>query len=79
MLAVAVAQEMQKVYKTELGPAPVPLTIDGDATNEDEASNLLICNQIINGKMRYFLGVNNTDEGEDDEDAENEVSEAGNK
>lgn len=36
MLAEAVAQEMQKVYKTELGPEPVPLTIDGDAIDEDE-------------------------------------------
>lgn len=38
MLAEAVAQEMQKVYKTELGPEPVPLTIDGDAIEEDEVS-----------------------------------------
>ncbi|CAN8317570.1 unnamed protein product [Cochlearia groenlandica] len=64
MLAEAVAQEMQKVYKTELGPEPVPLTIDGDAINEDE---------------RYFLEVDNVSEGEEDADDENEVSEAGNK
>ncbi|KAF8104687.1 hypothetical protein N665_0170s0060 [Sinapis alba] len=77
MLAEAVAQEMQKVYKTELGPEPVPLTIDGDANIEDEAGLLSVCNRIINGKSAYFLGVDNGSEGEDD--AENESSEAGNK
>ncbi|ESQ52753.1 hypothetical protein EUTSA_v10016839mg [Eutrema salsugineum] len=64
MLAEAVAQEMQKVYKTELGPEPVPLTIEGDAINEDE---------------RYFLGVDNVSDGEDDAEVENEELEAGNK
>uniref|UniRef100_A0A1J3FVA9 Ribosome biogenesis protein NOP53 n=1 Tax=Noccaea caerulescens TaxID=107243 RepID=A0A1J3FVA9_NOCCA len=64
MVAEAVAQEMQKVYKTELGPEPVPLTIDGDAIDEDE---------------RYFLGVDNVSEGDDDADVEKEVSDAGNK
>ncbi|VVB02895.1 unnamed protein product [Arabis nemorensis] len=64
MLAEAVAQEMQKVYKNELGPDPVPLTIEGDAINEDE---------------KYFLEVDNVSEVEDDADAENEVSEAGKK
>ncbi|KAL1217876.1 Ribosome biogenesis protein NOP53 [Cardamine amara subsp. amara] len=64
VLAKAVAQEMQKVYKTELGPAPVPLTIDADEINEDE---------------RYFLDVDDVNEDEDDGDVENEVSEAGNK
>ncbi|EOA29100.1 hypothetical protein CARUB_v10025367mg, partial [Capsella rubella] len=80
MLAEAVAQEMQKVYKTELGPAPVPLTIEGDEIDEDEASPFLIRNKVVNGKMRYFLGVDkNTGESEDedDEDVEKEVSEAG--
>ncbi|CAN8284772.1 unnamed protein product [Cochlearia groenlandica] len=62
MLAEAVAQEMQKVYKNELGPEPVPLTIEGDAINEDE---------------KYFLEVDNVSEGEDDADDEIEVSEAG--
>jgi nucleolar protein 53 len=51
MLAEAVAQEMQKVYKTELGPAPVPLTIEGDTLSEDEVSLLLVCYNIIDGKM----------------------------
>lgn len=91
MLAEAVAQEMQKVYKTELGPEPVPLTIDGEAIDEDEVSVLLVCNILISGKMnvkfdncnclsqRYFLGVDNVSEGEDDADVEKEVSKAGNK
>ncbi|CAH8376194.1 unnamed protein product [Eruca vesicaria subsp. sativa] len=77
MLAEAVAQEMQKVYKNELGPEPVPLTIDGDANIEDEAGLLSVCNRIINGKSAYFLGVDNGSEAEDE--TENEVSEAGNK
>ncbi|KAJ0258244.1 Ribosome biogenesis protein NOP53 [Hirschfeldia incana] len=79
MLAEAVAQEMQKVYKTELGPEPVPLTIDGDANIEDEAGLLSVCNRIINGKSAYFLGVDNGSEGEEEADAENGISEAGNK
>ncbi|KAJ4903974.1 Uncharacterized protein Rs2_17925 [Raphanus sativus] len=80
MLAEAVAQEMQKVYKTELGPEPVPLTIDGNNNIEDEAGLLSVCNRIINGKSTYFLGVDNGSEGEEEEaDAANEVSEAGNK
>ncbi|KAL0896647.1 hypothetical protein Bca101_080608 [Brassica carinata] len=79
MLAEAVAQEMQKVYKTELGPEPVPLTIDGNNNIEDEAGLLSVCNRIINGKSTYFLGVDNVSEGEEDADAANEVSEAGNK
>ncbi|KAG2290577.1 hypothetical protein Bca4012_034930 [Brassica carinata] len=79
MLAEAVAQEMQKVYKTELGPEPVPLTIDGDANIEDEAGLLSVCNRIINGKSAYFLGVDNGSEGEEEADAENESPEAGNK
>ena len=79
MLAEAVAQEMQKVYKTELGPEPVPLTIDGNNNIEDEAGLLSVCNRIINGKSTYFLGVDNVSEGEEDADAANEVSEAGKK
>ncbi|CAN7062768.1 unnamed protein product, partial [Brassica rapa subsp. trilocularis] len=79
MLAEAVAQEMQKVYKTELGPEPVPLTIDGNNNIEDEAGLLSVCNRIINGKSAYFLGVDNGSEGEEDADAANEESEAGNK
>ncbi|CDY23909.1 BnaC04g01280D [Brassica napus] len=78
MLAEAVAQEMQKVYKNELGPEPVPLTIDGNNNIEDEAGLLSVCNRIINGKSAYFLGVDNGSEGEEEADAEKESSEAGN-
>ncbi|XWS74742.1 hypothetical protein CRYUN_Cryun01aG0023800 [Craigia yunnanensis] len=34
-LAQAVAEEMQKVYKNELGPQPVPLTVVGEVVDED--------------------------------------------
>lgn len=37
-LAHAVAQEMHKVYKKELGPQPVPLTVPGEAVDEEEVS-----------------------------------------
>ncbi|KAK6932941.1 Ribosome biogenesis protein Nop53/GLTSCR2 [Dillenia turbinata] len=35
-LAHAVADEMQKVYKDELGPEPVPLTVPGEVVDEEE-------------------------------------------
>ncbi|KAM1054161.1 hypothetical protein FF1_001585 [Malus domestica] len=35
-LAHAVAEEMGKVYKKELGPQPVPLTVPGEAVDEEE-------------------------------------------
>ncbi|KAI4306519.1 hypothetical protein L6164_029790 [Bauhinia variegata] len=35
-LASAVAEEMQKVFKNELGPAPVPLTVPGEAIAEED-------------------------------------------
>ncbi|KAE9595273.1 putative ribosome biogenesis protein Nop53/GLTSCR2 [Lupinus albus] len=62
-LACAVAEEMQKIYKDELGPEPVPLTVPGEAIPEEE---------------RYFLDVdggsdedenNLENEGEHDDDA----------
>lgn len=37
-LACAVAQEMQKIYKDELGPEPVPLTVPGEAIAEEDVS-----------------------------------------
>lgn len=37
-MAHAVAQEMHKVYKKELGPQPVPLTVPGEAVDEEEVS-----------------------------------------
>ncbi|KAF3443324.1 hypothetical protein FNV43_RR13006 [Rhamnella rubrinervis] len=36
VLACAVAEEMQKVYKNELGPQPVPLTIPGEVIDEED-------------------------------------------
>ncbi|KAG6600893.1 ribosome biogenesis protein NOP53-like [Cucurbita moschata] len=36
VLAQAVAEEMQKVYRNELGPAPVPLTVPGEAISEED-------------------------------------------
>lgn len=35
-LASAVAEEMQKIYKSELGPEPVPLTVPGEAIAEED-------------------------------------------
>ncbi|XP_019058225.1 PREDICTED: uncharacterized protein At2g40430-like [Tarenaya hassleriana] len=61
VLAEAVAQEMQKVYKVELGPEPVPLTIEGEKITEED---------------RYFLEVDNGSEGEDDADDENKGTES---
>ncbi|KAI3992793.1 hypothetical protein MKX01_021754 [Papaver californicum] len=35
-LAVAVAEEMQKIYKSELGPQPVPLIVTGEIVDEED-------------------------------------------
>lgn len=43
-LATAVAEEMIKVYKNELGPEPVPLTVPGEAISEEDVSFTAICN-----------------------------------
>ncbi|KHN46126.1 Hypothetical protein glysoja_022768 [Glycine soja] len=58
-LASAVAEVMQKIYKNELGPEPVPLTVPGEAIAEEDM---------------YFLDVDNrsdndesTPENEDDD------------
>lgn len=42
-LAQAVAEEMQKVYQSELGPQPVPLTVPGEqqVIDEEDVSLLL--------------------------------------
>eukprot|EP00257_Ricinus_communis_P017368 XP_015575794.1 ribosome biogenesis protein NOP53 isoform X2 [Ricinus communis] len=60
-LAQAVAEEMQKVYQSELGPQPVPLTVPAE-------------HQAINEEDMYFLEA---DDGDDDEDnlIENEDAE----
>ncbi|XP_022156295.1 ribosome biogenesis protein NOP53-like isoform X2 [Momordica charantia] len=36
ILAHAVAEEMQKVYRNELGPEPVPLTVPGEVLSEED-------------------------------------------
>ncbi|KAH9767376.1 Ribosome biogenesis protein NOP53 [Citrus sinensis] len=35
-LAQAVAEEMQKVYRKELGPEPVPITVPGEVINDED-------------------------------------------
>jgi nucleolar protein 53 len=56
-LAHAVADEMQKVFRKELGPEPVPLTVVGEAIDEDDM---------------YFLEVDHgSDDDEEDESNEN--------
>lgn len=49
-LASAVAEEMQKVYKKELGPEPVPLTVPGEAIAEEDVSLIIFINIIIGVK-----------------------------
>nr|XP_043631954.1 ribosome biogenesis protein NOP53 [Erigeron canadensis] len=56
-LAHAVADEMQKVYTMELRPAPVPLTVMGEAIDEEE---------------RYFLDAVNESGDDVEEDDANE-------
>ncbi|GKC13260.1 ribosome biogenesis protein NOP53 [Tanacetum coccineum] len=60
-LAHAVADEMQKVYTKELRPAPVPLTVDGEAINEED---------------RYFLDANNESDDDEEEKDEGEIGDA---
>nr|GLL27469.1 uncharacterized protein At2g40430-like [Ipomoea trifida] len=41
-LASAVADEMQKVYRDELGPEPVPLTVPGEIVDEENVSAFIV-------------------------------------
>lgn len=52
-LAQAVAEEMKKVYKKELEPKPIPLTVPGEPVADED---------------RYFLDVDNVDDDEMDEE-----------
>ncbi|OVA13161.1 P60-like [Macleaya cordata] len=52
-LAVAVAEEMQKIYKNELGPRPVPLTVTGEVVDEEDM---------------YFLDADDGSDGDLDEE-----------
>ncbi|XP_011622639.1 uncharacterized protein At2g40430 [Amborella trichopoda] len=58
-LAVAVADEMQKVYRAELGPQPVPRRVHGTKIDEEDM---------------YFLDVDDTNDEDlkNDEDLEND-------
>ncbi|XP_078444699.1 nop53 protein [Wolffia australiana] len=51
-LAEAVAVEMKKIYQVELGPQPVPLTVYGEAVDEDE---------------KYFLDASDGEDDPEDE------------
>lgn len=56
VLACAVAEEMQKVYKNELGPEPVPLMVAGEVLDEED---------------RYFIEADGgSDEDMDPENAD---------
>jgi len=46
-LASAVAEVMQKIYKNELGPEPVPLTVPGEAIAEEDVSLILLISPFI--------------------------------
>ncbi|KAJ0046872.1 hypothetical protein Pint_06665 [Pistacia integerrima] len=64
-LAVAVAEEMQKIYQNELGPKPVPITVPGKVIDEED---------------RYFLEVDNGSDDENAENLiENEETELENR
>lgn len=52
-LAQAVAEEMQKAYKIELGPQPVPLTVMGEVVDEDD---------------KYFIEADDENDDEMDEE-----------
>ncbi|KAJ4841113.1 hypothetical protein Tsubulata_003749 [Turnera subulata] len=63
-LAQAVAEELQKVYKDELGPQPVPLTVPGQLVSEEDM---------------FFLEAdtgNDVDDGDDDVDGEETMNSA---
>jgi len=54
-LASAVAEEMQKVYKKELGPEPVPLTVPGEAIAEEDVSLIIFIYIIIGVKNVCYI------------------------
>ncbi|KMT18870.1 hypothetical protein BVRB_2g029730 isoform B [Beta vulgaris subsp. vulgaris] len=63
-LALAVAEEMKKIYKKELEPEPIPLFVPGEPVPEED---------------RYFLEVGNGDDDEMDEENQTEDSNAENE
>ncbi|KAF7844273.1 ribosome biogenesis protein NOP53-like [Senna tora] len=60
-LACAVAEEMQKIYRNELGPEPVPLTVPGEAIPEEDMYFL----DVDNGSDNDEANLENNDENED--------------
>ncbi|THU62698.1 hypothetical protein C4D60_Mb01t07840 [Musa balbisiana] len=59
-LAQAVADEMQKIYKKELGPQPVPITVPGEVVAEDD---------------KYFLEADDGNESEIEEETDSVTNE----
>ncbi|GAB2301597.1 hypothetical protein Dimus_035608 [Dionaea muscipula] len=59
-LALAVADEMKKIYRSELGPQPVPLTVEGEVIAEED---------------RYFIEADDGGEDEMDEENEDDTFE----
>ncbi|KAK4727668.1 hypothetical protein R3W88_032585 [Solanum pinnatisectum] len=57
-LACAVADEMQKIYRNELGPEPIPLIVPGEAVNEEDASLSCYClvSTFDHGRCRCTMG-----------------------
>uniref|UniRef100_A0A5B6YUX6 Ribosome biogenesis protein NOP53 n=1 Tax=Davidia involucrata TaxID=16924 RepID=A0A5B6YUX6_DAVIN len=62
-LALAVADEMQKIYRNELGPQPVPLTVPGEVIDEEDMYFL----EADNGSDNDDPNVENLDENGDTE------------
>ncbi|PHU25125.1 hypothetical protein BC332_03457 [Capsicum chinense] len=57
-LACAVADEMQKIYRNELGPEPIPLIVPGEAVNEEDVSLSRYClvSTFDHGPCRCIMG-----------------------
>ncbi|PSS32500.1 P60-like protein [Actinidia chinensis var. chinensis] len=62
-LACAVADEMQKIYRHELGPKPVPLTVPGEVVDKEDVYFL----EVDNGSEDDDQSIENQDEDGDDE------------
>ncbi|KAE9451565.1 hypothetical protein C3L33_16555, partial [Rhododendron williamsianum] len=60
-LACAVADEMQKIYRHELGPQPIPLMVPGEVVDEEDAYFL----EVDNGSDDDQQNIENKDENGD--------------
>lgn len=57
-LATAVAEEMIKVYRNELGPEPVPLTVPaGEAISEEDVSFIVFIYVIYSYCNYEFVSI----------------------